>query len=1027
MGARRLALMCAVAATVSLVCLSASTVALGAPEAPVTEAATSVGANSAALNGELNPGGLASNGWYFAYNTNGACLGGGTAGGEGVAGVEKEHVSTEATGLEPGTLYTYCLVSYNEVGESTPGATQSFTTSVSQPVIDGENASNVGSSAATLEAYVNPEKQATSCLRFEYGETTAYGHTTACYPSSLGDNFGDQTTAASLTGLKLDSTYHFRVVVENSSSPVGGTYGSDQTFTTLRLVESESFSEVKVRGVLLSATLNPKGPVTYRFEYGTTTAYGSNTPVEHLEAGEGPTAVNAKLETLEPGTEYHFRIDATNAKGESEYGNDMVFRMFPETVGVLPDHRIYELVTPAENDDANVYVPRVLKDDSMPGVLGTGTRFLFRSSASGNAVTYVSDPTSGGNGNSGLGEGNEYLARRLPGGGWEQINLQLFGNESAYYQAFSDDLSIGVLQAGSGQTETEAEANAGAGKRLSLDAPGEGHKILYVHAIGGGSYEPFVTTSTPLHRSGSELQSNGFSVKIAPAVNGRPLAYVGGSTDMSKLFFEANDALTETAEDGGPGKDNLYEFTDGGLSLVNVLPEGSTKANATFGSSGSPGPDLSHVISADGTRAFWTDLNTGDLYMSENIGEPNARTVQVDAAVGGGGRYATATGDGSRVFFIKGDLYEYEVGTGRTYDLTQGVEVQAVIGASEDGKYVYYVDNSNDLMLWHDGVNTRIAVLSTGDGEGSLPEAGGTSRFGDWLPDLGFRTAEVTPDGHSVVFVASESLKTQGFPNGYQNDGFQEVYDYESETDRLTCVSCNRTGEPPIQTFFTENEGLGSFVPPSVNDTFISQWISSDGSRVFFDSSQALVPSDTNGALDVYEWERDGAGTCREQEGCVYLLSGGVSGSQSFLAGESESGNDVFVVTRAQLAAQDGNETYDLYDMSADGSLPVAPSACTGTGCQGVPEPPPVFATPPSVTFSGVGNFPVPSIVKTVSRKRTASSAQRLKLALKTCRAKNGDRRRRVVCERRARRQYAQTKKRAAGKGKASSRMRGRA
>ena len=42
--------------------------------------------------------------------------------------------------------------------------------------------------------------------------------------------------------------------------------------------------------------------------------------------------------------------------------------------------------------------------------------------------------------------------------------------------------------------------------------------------------------------------------------------------------------------------------------------------------------------------------------------------------------------------------------------------------------------------------------------------------------------------------------------------------------------------------------------------------------------------------------------------------------------------------------------------------------ACTGTGCQGVPPAPPIFATPSSVTFNGVGNFE-PSQKTTVKPK----------------------------------------------------------
>jgi hypothetical protein len=156
----------------------------------------------------------------------------------------------------------------------------------------------------------------------------------------------------------------------------------------------------------------------------------------------------------------------------------------------------------------------------------------------------------------------------------------------------------------------------------------------------------------------------------------------------------------------------------------------------------------------------------------------------------------------------------------------------------------------------------------------------------------------------------------------------------------------------------------------------LPEWMGDDGGRVFFDSSEPLVGEDTNGAQDVYEWERDGLGSCSSSSGCVYLLSGGVSKSASWLEGVSGSGDDVFFATRARLVPEDANEAFDLYDARVDGVQPVAPPACSGTGCQGVPAPPPVFATPSSVTFEGVGNFPQPPTPapapKAAARKKTA-------------------------------------------------------
>ena len=45
--------------------------------------------------------------------------------------------------------------------------------------------------------------------------------------------------------------------------------------------------------------------------------------------------------------------------------------------------------------------------------------------------------------------------------------------------------------------------------------------------------------------------------------------------------------------------------------------------------------------------------------------------------------------------------------------------------------------------------------------------------------------------------------------------------------------------------------------------------------RVFFDSSDALVPGDVNGLLDVYEWRENGVDGCESLQGCVSFISSG--------------------------------------------------------------------------------------------------------------------------------------------------------
>jgi hypothetical protein len=186
--------------------------------------------------------------------------------------------------------------------------------------------------------------------------------------------------------------------------------------------------------------------------------------------------------------------------------------------------------------------------------------------------------------------------------------------------------------------------------------------------------------------------------------------------------------------------------------------------------------------------------------------------------------------------------------------------------------------------------------------------------------------------------------------------------------------------------------------------------MSDNGDRVFFDSEQPLVPGDLNGVQDVYEWEREGTGTCAAQtpprldRGCVSLLSGANGGGFSFLVDADASGDNVFLEHLGPLGqVQAASDRIEIYDARVNGGFSNNSLACSGTGCQGVPPAPPLFATPASVTFAGAGNFPPPASSPSHPSK-PLTRAQKLVKALRACRAK--PRRERAVCERRARRQY---------------------
>jgi hypothetical protein len=675
----------------------------------------------------------------------------------------------------------------------------------------------------------------------------------------------------------------------------------------------------------------------------------------------------------------------------------------------LPDKRVYEMVTPVDNQDADVYVPELFQRYFNEGV---DTRLPFQVAENGNAVTYVGSPTSAGFGAAGSGLGNQYLAQRLSGGGWAQSVIQPPASNRTYYQGFSSDLSVGVLNSGlPGEPP------------IATGVSDEGYALLYecMESVSACSvptaadpqpenpYRPLF--GKPLYRTAKEFGTHDI---LASGKLGSVPVFAGGSSGFGVLAFEADDALIggdgvleqELAKDvkdeieAGEQNSYLYEVNDGRLGLVDVLPEGKVAPDATFGAPvfrtvEDNAPGFGGAVSTDGQRLFWTDLRTGIVYV--RVG--GAVTVQVSA---GAARYWASGGDGRYAFYEEdGGLYRFDDVTGERETLAgAGGGVLGVLGGGEDGESAYFTaknvlaganssgqephEGQPNMYLWRHGSSpVFIATLSIEDGEeadpygstAAQPEVASGLRIGDWQPALGQRTSAVTGSGESVVFVSNQSLPVVGYPKGYRNRGLDEVYLYEADVNRLFCVSCSANAETSSQSHFESLVKAAAFLPISWSDTARPEWISSDGDRVFFDSAAPLVSQDTNGKVDVYEWEHEGTGSCEpgdgENGGCIYLLSGGTSETGSWLAGASTNGSDVFMVTRAQLVAADGNDADDLYDARVEGVVPIAPPACTGTGCQGVPAPPPPFATPASVTFEGPGNFapvPPPPATKVVSK-----------------------------------------------------------
>ena len=370
------------------------------------------------------------------------------------------------------------------------------------------------------------------------------------------------------------------------------------------------------------------------------------------------------------------------------------------------------------------------------------------------------------------------------------------------------------------------------------------------------------------------------------------------------------------------------------------------------------------------------------------------RTVQVSE---GPAQLWTASVGGGYAFYTEGGkLWSFDVDS-ETREEVAGSKggVQSVVGVNEtgeEGAYAYFI--SQEALGNEENAEKQKAVV----GDDNLyisepdPEHAGrhVTRFIGAL--TGLPNAQVSPDGRALVFMSAVNLTGHSYPG----EGSEEVYAYQAEGSRLFCVSCRP-------------QASGGRLPPS------GRWISEDDGRVFFESEAPLVAQDVNDVTDVYEWERDGTSDCHEIEGCDYLISDGLEAT-AFFADASANGNDVFIATRQRLLPEDQNEIVDLYDARVDGLLPVAPPVCSGTGCQGVPAPVPIFATPSSLTFNGVGNFSPPSSPTGVSKRKSLTRAQKLSRALAECHRKRGNKQR-LRCESHAQKLYgAKAKKKSATK-----------
>jgi hypothetical protein len=845
----------------------------------------------------------------------------------------------------------------------------------------------VGKTAAMLSAVIDTEAtEATECA-FEYGKTTAYGSTVPCDavdgtpitgPGEIPVDEGNHTVSAQVGGLEKNTNYHFRLKIANSAAP---TFGDDETFETLGppIIGSELVSSITPSRAIVSGKVDPRGEATsFAVEYVTqeqfdTTGYADATavpvPARNIGSGVGDVAVSQEIGGLQPATTYHARLVATNASEAAAHGADLVFATFDVASGLL-DRRAYELVTPVEKA-GEVFPPEGLGllggtcFKCLPG--GERPKMPMQASPDGASLVYEGQPFFAGLGS----EANEYLARRDPLRGWATEGLskpeyrtnspspQLQG---AGFLAFSSDLARAVI--------FQAEP------ALSPDAPA-GYANLYLWKQGSESLEPLLTEAPP------NRPAVGPSPQRFLPIFGGANAGEGAVAPFSHVIFAANDSLTAAtsvapaAPAVGPSDHALFEWADGGLKLVSVMPGNlAAAANAVIGSGhlleetpAAEGPVFENAISADGSRIYWTDLENGQLYV--RIDGEETRSIP------GPGGFLTAGTDGGKVLLSDGRIYD--LAGNEAIDLTSGEGgFQGTLGTSDDLSSVYFVDskaltpsnaeNANgehaeegaqNLYLWREGVRTFIGRLLPSDKGGFGVGSGANGRMGTWKPAAGNRTAQVSPDGRFLAFTSAAGL------TGYDNSHRQgiaceneagvlcaQVFEYDAASDELSCASCNPTGQRPL------GHSNLSLIEPGVGTFFHQPRNLTAGGRLFLESQDTISSHDLNGHIaDVYEWEPNGVGTCAKAGGCVSLISSGNSPNDSQFLSASLSGDDAFFITRESLSPKDQDDLLDVYDARVGGGLVepgVAP--CSGDGCRGPTLPPPAKPTAGSALFMGSGN-----------------------------------------------------------------------
>ncbi len=792
-----------------------------------------------------------------------------------------------------------------------------------------------------------------------------------------------------------------------TQSPKGGPAQvkifKEKLFVGPPTIARERVTDVTDSSATLKAQINPNTlDTTYWWEYGLgdcEVVKCTKVPMDGVSIGDRHKGVDVTqlLTGLQPQTVYHYRAVAENVE---DITKGVVKTFTTQGLGLafaLSDRRVWEMVSPS-----NKY----------SGVLVNSGETAIQASESGNSLAYASlgtiveEPTSAR-----LPEPATVLAKRTSSGAWESDDLtpthtvatRLLPNTE--FKLFSPDL-------------LRAEMEPADSTPLSPEAS---ERTPYVWSDGGSSL------FTPLVNPGNVPSGTKFGPEPGNIINS--IRMEGASKDLAHVILKSDKVpLVEGApgksiymwQGGDLQLVSERPETEGGAPVEGMLGSGLGSVRNAVSDDGS------RVFWTPNDSYNQGVIDLPALYVRDTVAGESFRLDAVKSGPGGGAvnpAFNGASADGSVVFFTDShhltkdasptgrDLYRCEIGVvGEGLGCAGLIDVSAPIKGSgesgevvdlasafsQDGSRVYFVargvldeapneagqtaeaDEPN-LYLWEEGQGVRFIAKLT-DNDYALWGGRSTQITGFAY----YISADASPDGRFFSFsseaslTGDENLSSSGEPN-------TEVFVYDAEgSPRLTCVSCNPTGSAAMG---EQLPAVVEFFPPDPIGIWAGRWVAAtlpeatqtepngrslhrpravlDNGRVFFNSIEPLVPADSNGNWDVYQYQPVGIGTCTLQsngaavsrlgDGCVGLISSGSSEGDAGFLDATPSGNDAFFLTRGQLSVLDDDDEVDAYDARVDGiAAELQPTEECGGGDACRPAPvSPVQAPAASATFRG--------------------------------------------------------------------------